>query len=305
MGFARGFDFYDDYSVEMLLGSISLHDGDKIDINKQRTNDLVNQSAMRWLGNTKSEPFFLYLHYYDNHWDYLPPEPYCSMFDPEYKGSIDGRLISKEPLYSNPPSQDDIDHIVALYDGEVRQTDEDLGVFLRYLSESGLMGNSVVIIVGEHGEQFYEHGNTSHHGLYDEMIKIPMAMHLPDSEPVKYDNLVSQVDILPTVLDIVGAYDSVPKGSRGGSLKVSIDNDQSRGWVYAEYSGGAVPDCSMLCSERYKVIQSEGSVEVYDLISDGQEQRPLKESQYNNQINNLIDNLSDFKKASTSKLLKS
>jgi len=192
-----------------------------------------------------------------------------------------------------------------LYDGEIRQTDEDLGVFLRYLSESGLMKKTVIIIMGEHGEQFYEHGNTSHHGLYDEMIRIPMAMHLPDSESVEYGKLVSQVDVLPTVLDIIGVYGSVPDGSRGVSLKRLVSNDESRGWVYAEYSGGAMPSCSALRSERYKVIQYEGSVEVYDLINDGQEQRPLKESQYNNQINNLIDSLSNFKNTSTSKISKS
>lgn len=301
MGFARGFDLYDDYSVEMLLANISMSADEKNNINHQRTNDLINQAAIRWLENNKAKPFFLYLHYYDNHWDYLPPEPYYSMFDPGYKGMVDGRFISKEPLYSNPPSQDDIDHIVALYDGEIRQTDEDLGFFLQHLRESDLMENSVVVIVGEHGEQFYEHGNTSHHGLYDEMIHIPMAMHLPGLGSVKYDKLASQVDVLPTLLDVTGLNDQLPIGSRGISLARDFDDNKSRDWVYAEYTGGAVPNCSTVRSKRYKVLQSEGELKVYDLLADPQELRPLRKSQYDSYVYTLIKSLGDINHARSKK----
>lgn len=300
-GFARGFDFYDDYSVEMFLENISMSGDEKININQQRTNDLINQSAIRWLENNKAAPFFLYLHYYDNHWDYLPPEPYYSMFDPDYKGEIDGKLISKEPLYSNPPSEGDIEHIKALYDGEVRQTDEDLGVFLRYLGKNGLMENSVIVITGEHGEQLYEHGNTSHHGLYDEMIRIPMAMHLPGRGPEKNESLVSLVDILPTILDIIDLNNMKPVGSKGLSLLRANDKIKSRSWVYAEYTGGAIPNCSALRSKRYKVLQSEDVIKVYDLLEDPQELRPLRKSQFDIHVNNLIKSLGDINKISNPK----
>ncbi|MCK5600462.1 sulfatase, partial [Candidatus Pacearchaeota archaeon] len=161
-GFGQGFDLYDDYSVTMLLEALSLDDSDSININRQRTNDLINDAAIRWLENNRSWPFFMFLHYYDNHWDYLPPKPYDKMFDPDYAGSLDGTDISREPLHSNPPAEEDVAHMIALYDGQVRQTDEDLGEMLDYLDQSGLMEQTIVIILGDHGEQFYEHGNTSH-----------------------------------------------------------------------------------------------------------------------------------------------
>lgn len=71
-GFAQGFDFYDDYSVSMMLSGIVFENEDSIDINKQRTNDFINDTAIRWLRNNTHRPFFMFLHYYDNHWDYLP-----------------------------------------------------------------------------------------------------------------------------------------------------------------------------------------------------------------------------------------
>ena len=67
-GFGRGFDFYDDYSVSLMLTGMSFDDKDETDINTQRTNDLTNSAAMRWLNNNTHTPFFMFVHYYDNHW---------------------------------------------------------------------------------------------------------------------------------------------------------------------------------------------------------------------------------------------
>ncbi|MHC4645620.1 MAG: sulfatase [Planctomycetota bacterium] len=173
-GFARGFDLYDDYTVSVMLDSMVFGDGQTTDINRCRTNNLINDAAIRWLQNNTHKPFFMFVHYYDNHWDYLPPAPYNKLYDPDYQGPIDGTQIAREPLYSNPPDKPDIQHIVALYDGEVRQTDKDLGEMLEFLKERGLYENSIIIVMGDHGEQFYEHGHTSHHGLFEELTHIPL-----------------------------------------------------------------------------------------------------------------------------------
>ena len=296
-GFGKGFEIYDDFSVEMFLANVSMDLDYYANLNEYRTNDLVNQIAIKWLDKNKTEPFFLYLHYYDNHWDYLPPEPYYSMYDPNYKGTIDGRLVSKEPLYSDIPTKEDVHHMVALYDGEVRQTDTDLGELLKYLKINAFMGDTIVVVVSEHGEQFYEHGNTSHHGLYDELIHIPMAIHFPDSKPARYEGLVSQVDIMPTILDAIGLEEQIPSNSKGISLIKAENGEVSRDWVYAEYLGGAIPDCSVLRSKKYKVIKFEKRFEIYDLQSDKHELRPLRQTEYNNEINDLIHLLQDIEKS--------
>jgi len=287
-GFAQGFELYDDYSVSVMLESTAF-DGESFNINATRTNDLINAAAIRWLGNNVREPFFLFVHYYDNHWDYLPPPPYDSLFDPNYDGPIDGTKIAREPLYSNPPPKRDIEHIVALYDGQVRQTDEDLGILLKHLHNTGLLQRSVVIIMGDHGEQFYEHGHTSHHGVYEELIHIPLAISLPHVEPKHkvVDALVSQVDIMPTVLDYL-AIES-PQSTRGVSLLPLIEGRARsvRDFIFAEYTGGAVRDVFALRSRRYKYCHTAQGDFGYDLFKDPQEKNKISPERFGPQLRQL------------------
>lgn len=276
-GFAQGFDIYDDYSVETTLNSLTLEGNGRFDINKRRSNDLINDAAIRWLQNNTHKPFFMFLHYYDNHWDYLPPEPYDKLYDGDYKGSIDGTDVAREPLFSNPPAEGDIEHIIALYDGEVKQTDNDLGEMLSFLENRGLMADSIVIVMGDHGEQFYEHGHTSHHGTYDELIHVPLAMSTPAMKVKEcvIGSLASQVDILPTILDLLGI--PLCEDYQGRSLKAVIKGNTEipHEFVYAEYTGGAVPESYSVRSARYKYIEQEGQWFVYDLLNDPSEQHKI------------------------------
>lgn len=276
-GFAQGFDIYDDYSVETILNSLALEGSDGIDINKQRTNDLINDAAVRWLQNNTHKPFFMFLHYYDNHWDYLPPEPYDKLYGGDYQGAIDGTDIAKEPLFSNPPGEDDIEHIIALYDGEVRQTDDDLAEMLSFLEKKGLMANSIVIVMGDHGEQFYEHGHTSHHGTYDELIHVPLAISTPAMLVRGHvvGSLVSQVDILPTILDFLQI--PLPEDYQGKSLKAIIEGNTKavNDFVFAEYAGGAAPESYAVRSAWYKYIEQEGQSFMYELLNDPREQQRI------------------------------
>ncbi len=276
-GFAQGFSYYDDYSVKLLLDSVTFGEGGKVDINKSRSNGLINGAVIRWLGNNRHKPFFLFVHYYDNHWDYSPGSGYDKLFDADYSGGIDGSGISDEPLYSNRPSPEDVKHIIALYDGEVRRTDADLGDLLGFLEKQGLMEESIVIVAGDHGEEFYEHGHTSHHGVYDEHIHIPAAISLP-GEGYKgevIDSLVSGLDIMPTVLDLVGV--EIPSVCHGKSLVPVIEGEKGelRDSLFIEYTGGAEPDAFAVRSKRYKVVQTEGRVFGFDLLKDPGEQNEI------------------------------
>jgi len=277
MGFAQGFDFYDDYSAEMTLQSMIFDQKETFDINQRRTNDLINAAAIRWLQNNTRKPFFLSVHYYDNHWDYLPGRPYSTIYDPNYTGPIDGRVISKEPLFSNRPPDADVAHIIALYDGEVKRTDEDLGTFLKFLEERDLMDNSIIIVAGDHGEQFYEHGNTSHHGIYDELIHVPMAISVPQlaPKPAISDALVSQIDLMPTILDMCGL--DIPDVCRGKSLKPLFAGEKKaiNEFILAEYTGGAAEDVRVVRSHWYKYVEQAGRRFIFDLKEDPTEQKPL------------------------------
>jgi arylsulfatase A-like enzyme len=277
LGFAQGFDFYDDYSAEMTLRSMAFGSDNTFDLNQRRTNDLINAAAIRWLQNNTRKPFFVSVHYYDNHWDYLPCRPYSILYDPNYRGPIDGRAISKEPLFSNRPSDADVAHIIALYDGEVKRTDEDLGAFLKFLKEQDLMKNSIIIVAGDHGEQFYEHRNTSHHGIYDELIHVPMAISAPQlaHSATISDALVSQIDLMPTILDLCGL--DIPDACRGKSLEPVISGYKTElnDFVITGYTGGAAPDSRAARSHRYKYVEQAGRRFIFDLKEDPAEQNPL------------------------------
>lgn len=294
-GFDRGFDFYDDYSVSMMLSSMSFGQEDSFDINKRRTNDLINDSALRWLRNNTHGPFFLFIHYYDNHWDYLPSAPYNMLFDADYEGDIDGTEISKEPLYSNKPSDEDVDHIIALYDGEVRQTDQDLGDLLKFLKSEGRFEDSMIIVMADHGEQFYEHGHTSHHGIFDELIRVPLAVSIPGiNERGTIGAFTSGVDIMPTTLDYAGI--AVPSQCRGQSLKLLIEDVpvRRRDYVYVEYTGGAVPDCYAVRFGKYKFVCEEDEIFAYDLEADPAEHKKIYKDDFGGQMNEMFENIEDL-----------
>ncbi len=302
-GFAQGFDFYDDYSAVTILTSMVFENEKSVDVNKLRTNNLVNNAAIRWLQNNTHEPLFMFIHYYDNHWDYLPPAPYNGLYDPNYKGPINGTGISKEPLFSNPPSGRDIQHIISLYDGEVRQTDDDLGEMLNFLTEKNFLANNIIIILGDHGEEFYEHGHTSHHGLYDELTHIPLVMAIPGSKIQSkiIDSLVTQVDILPTVLD----YLKIPMSTvcHGKSLKPLIEDSAKsiNSVIFSEYTGGAIPDCYSVRSLRYKYYETEGNSFGFDLQNDPNEQKTIYPENFPNEIIQLGKKLKQYKQLSSEK----
>ncbi len=294
-GFDKGFDFYDDYSVDMMLSSMSFGQEDSIDINKRRTNDLINDAVIRWLANNTHKPFFLSVHYYDNHWDYLPPPPYDTLFDPDYTGDIDGTEIAREPLYSNRPSDEDVRHIIALYDGQVKQTDHDMGELLDFLKEDERFADSVIILTGDHGEQFYEHGHTSHHGLFEELIRVPLAISAQDiNVPNVINSFASGVDIMPTILDYTGI--AVPDQCKGQSLKSLVENKHGskRDCVFVEYTGGAVPDCYAVRFERYKFIYEEGDIFAYDLKFDRGEQKKIYKTNFTDEMNALFEKAMDL-----------
>ena len=294
-GFARGFHFYDDHSVPLLLEALRFDAAAPVEINSHRTNDLINDAAIAWLQRNTHRPFFLFVHYYDNHWDYLPPEPYRSLYDPNYAGPLDGGLIAREPLYSNRPHERDVRHMIALYDGEVRQTDEDLGEFLDALQVRGEFDRSLIVVLGDHGEQFYEHGNTSHHGLYDELTHIPLAVSIPGRSGGRTtDALVGQMDLAPTILDYVRI--PMPDACRGASIRPLLEGrtEEIHPFLCTEYTGGAVPDMFAVRSGRYKCVWRKHEVFAYDLSSDPAERHILAPADWNGELETLRKALADW-----------
>lgn len=180
--------------------------------------------AEGWLKKVakSSKPFFMFFHMFEPHFGYEPPDEYALRFLPEQKKlnvpfdqHLPG-LMSKRQL-----SPQAIAEYTARYDGEIALADEIVGQIIRRLSKLKVVDNTLIVVTSDHGETLFERAWIADHGgrAYDEQIHVPMVMRLPLAE-VKRKRVTAQVhhiDILPTVLDVVGI--DAPAGLPGRSLR--------------------------------------------------------------------------------------
>ena len=189
---------------------------------------LVVGRVLKRLEEGFSQPVFLWIHLMEPHSPYLPPEEYARLFGRTDTGFTD--LEVNESLYHllytqqgslkaarGLPSPEDrgldrkafVDHLLGLYEGEIRFLDGQLHRLFEGLRRQALWENSLVMVTADHGEEFLDHGHVAHHlytGLAEELIRIPLALKTPSGEPsgVVIDDLVRMVDFSPTVLDYAG-----------------------------------------------------------------------------------------------------
>jgi len=180
-GFDRGFDFYDNFPQH---SPSNLRWGRV----ERRGMDVVHR-AQTWLAAHPAGPHFVWVHLYDPHDPYEPPAPYSL-------------------IYKDRP-----------YDGEIAYADSALANFVAYIKKQGWYENSVVIVVGDHGEGLGEHHENTHGiFLYDSTTHVPLIVKLPGRNSSKtVSEQVRTTDILPTVLDILRV--PLPARLDGESLK--------------------------------------------------------------------------------------
>jgi arylsulfatase A-like enzyme/Tfp pilus assembly protein PilF len=189
-GFGRGFETYD-AGYHRRRGSENRYGS------LERRGEEVVKRALNWLNKRPAGPFFLWVHLYDPHDPYSPPEP----FNTHYKA---------EP-----------------YDGEIAYTDSVVGKVIAGLKAQGLFDNSLVAVMADHGEAFGEHGER-HHGifLYDETIHVPLIFKIPRrTVQGKVESRVGLVDIAPTILQV--ARVPVPSAMQGKSLLRHLELETS------------------------------------------------------------------------------
>lgn len=186
-GFSQGFDLYYDPLSRLPT---------QLDWRDQRTADEVIDDALMALPELdKDGPIFVWVHLFDAHWPYAPPEPYLS------------------------------EHPRMPYDGEIAFADAQVGRLMKWWDESQ-GDNSVVLVTADHGEAFGDGGERTHGFLlHDGTLRVPMILRAPGLTPgARSDDVVSHVDIVPTVLNIVGLpLDDSLQGSdlrTGGSEEV-------------------------------------------------------------------------------------
>ncbi|OYT32225.1 MAG: sulfatase [Thermoprotei archaeon] len=197
------------------------------------TANKITNYAIKWLKYLKEDnkPFFMFLHYWDPHAPYTPPEEYRHRF---YKGDpFDKRKSSLMEAFKKYPFHilsrnwirdllgdvQDIEYICSLYDAEILYTNDQLRVLFNFLEENEMLEDILVIITADHGESLTEHGIFfDHHGVYETNIHVPLIMFSPGRLPqgLRVKTLIEHVDLAPTILEITGI--EMPEDMRGRSL---------------------------------------------------------------------------------------
>jgi arylsulfatase A-like enzyme len=216
------------------------------------------------------------------HEPYLPPENYSRRFAGAYDGydfiaTGDPNPIA-EMLYDGGPELDltegDIQHLVDLYDDEIRYFDGVFRRLVRNLEERGLLDHTLIVFAADHGEEFMEHGHVKHcRGVWNTLTHVPLIFRFPGIDGGKrISSAVQNLDIVPTVLDYLG-IESDGLGLEGVSLRPLIEDREPTQFFAFTDSGKyrAVDD------GRWHFILDgvESSATFYNLLADPLEQQDL------------------------------
>ena len=237
-GLNQGFDLYDDD-----YGNQDFRNPHYV----ERRADAVVGRALAWLQDRKA-PWFLWVHCFDPHVPYDPPEP----FKTQYKNHS--------------------------YEGEIAFTDSELGRLFDHLEKNGLYESTLVVLTSDHGESLGEHGEETHgYFAYNTTLHVPLIIRAPGLKPGREDSFVSHIDILPTVCSLLKIRP--PKNLQGRSLLSARGrtNQETRPVyfesLYPYYSRGWAPLRGLIAQGK-KFISSP-IPEVYDLEHDFQEEKNL------------------------------
>jgi arylsulfatase A-like enzyme/Flp pilus assembly protein TadD len=241
-GLSQGFDLYDDKYSRIHSANLS---------SLERKAEAVIEAALEWLKD-RASPWFLWVHCWDPHSPYDPPEP----FKTQYR-----------------------DHP---YEGEVAYVDLMLGKLFGYIKENNLFDSTIIVFTGDHGESLGQHGEETHGFFaYNSSLWIPLIISFPDAASSRVDDYVSHIDIFPTVCDLLGI--KRPPFLQGTSLLPALKGEKlPERPIYIEslypyYSRGWAPLKGFILKKK-KFIDSP-LPELYDLDRDFDELKNLAQKE--------------------------
>lgn len=162
---------------------------------------MVSIFAKRWLLSNSQRPFFLWVHYFDPHLSYICPNNIYEELEIP-RSVVLLSEVNKIQKRKKPPPQ----NIQEAYRAEVYEMDKYLGELLEALDNLNLRSSTVIAVVADHGEYLGDHGLYGHHRLYEEVIRVPMIIAIPNMEKtIKRKDVVSTIDLAPTLLKLLRA----------------------------------------------------------------------------------------------------
>lgn len=191
-GYNKGFKYYDDdFKISESMLHVKSWEGFNVEGPFDRRANFITERTIHWLRDIRKpeNPFFLFVHYFDPHFPYLPPDPFFSKL---------------APLKNNPSK---LETIIGYYDGEIAFTDHEIGNLLEALKQMNLEEDTLVVITSDHGEGLMEHNHLEHGvNIYEEAVRVPLLFrwpnHIKEGQVISYP--VSLISLAPTILELIG-----------------------------------------------------------------------------------------------------
>jgi arylsulfatase A-like enzyme len=246
----------------------------------------IEEAAQEFILNTDGR-FFLWLHYMDAHTPYVPAPRYIRDVSAARIGTHRMLLAHTRTGLGREVARRTLRDLQNLYRAAIRQVDLSIGRVIETLALSGKLDSTAIVVAGDHGEEFQEHGHLAHYPkLYDELIHVPLIVHTPEGDPAVEDTPIGLDAIPPTVSSLLGVppartWEGRAVGSTAGGAPPPVVSVTVRG---EEVTSQPIPrtldDGRLLLSARtathvYIADPERGQAELYDRRQDPYQQHNL------------------------------
>ncbi len=240
-------------------------------------------AALEQLDKNRSDRAFQFLGTIDSHYPWIARRPWIDIYSPPpYDGPFQDRTAAADLGIragsmgcARVPPKRDIDRLIAIYDSTISYQDQELGRFVAQLKAWGIWDETMLVITADHGEELFEYGQCGHgSSTRDLLIRVPLLIRDPARIPggTVIDEGVEGIDIMPTVLDAVGA--PVVPAVQGRSL-IPLAQGVGRGWAQPSYSSMFEYAHAMRIG-RWKIrVPPSGVPLVHDMVADPIERSDL------------------------------
>ena len=241
----------------------------------------VTQPGLDWIRKHADEGFFAYLHYIEPHEPYQPPDPFVKRLSRGKPQPQFGRQKTLRQLGQRTPQKRIINWVSDLYDANLAYVDSHVGALVDSLRTNDLLDETIIVLISDHGEAFWEHGRRGHgHAPYQELIQVPFFIYLPTAPELagtRISEPVELVDLMPTLLDLMGqpvaSMDIVGRSLVDVMLEGKGDPERM---IHARSNRTSDPVYSLQQGTWKWMIRPEtGEQELYDLSTDPRERIDL------------------------------
>jgi arylsulfatase A-like enzyme len=255
----------------------------------------TTDAALEWIEKNDDQRFFLFVHYFDPHLKYDPPQPFrrdhAGAADTESGDFLFGSVADMLSLRRGERrlTRGLVTRLEKLYNGEIAYVDHEVGRLLSSLRDRGIDQNTIILLTADHGEEFLDHGGFEHgHALYDELLHVPLIVWEPgtlssapaNAEPAQkiVRTTVRHVDVAPTLFELTGIPGESSFSGRSLASLLAGNHEPGRSVLSQGTLWG--PGRNAFRHHGFKLIErsDSGSIQLFDVEDDPAEENDLSQS---------------------------